>query len=458
MKQKEVIEEKLAKTRKYSILEGSAASVMSGTGDSYIVPFALALNATNAQIGFLSSFVSLFGSISQTLSSRLVYYFPRKKIVILSVFAQATIWVLITLLGLFYQLGFIDQPVSWLIVFYSISAIVGALGGPAWFSLLGDVVPEKIRGKYFSKRNKICGSVSMTTALLAAFALDFFKGYGFLITGFLALFWLAALGRYISAYYFTKHYEPKTKITQDKYFTFFQFIKKAPTNNFGKFTIYIALINLSTVFASPFVAVYMLNELHFSYVWFTIVNLSASIFSILSMSFWGKIGDKYGNKRLLKIGAIIIPFSILFWLISPNPYIIIFTAQLVGGVGWAAFNLAASNFIYDSVTPQRRPICVAYYNMVNGVGIFIGASMGGLFLEHIKVSFMNIFLFVFLISGLTRIIISMVMLPQIKEVRQVTHMRGYQVIFHHFEELMPRPLFGFFRGVKETLFTLVRIK
>ena len=57
------------KTLKLSVKEGSATSVMSGTGEAYIVPFALSLNASNFQIGFLSSFVALFGAIFQVVGS-----------------------------------------------------------------------------------------------------------------------------------------------------------------------------------------------------------------------------------------------------------------------------------------------------------------------------------------------------------------------------------------------------
>mgnify|MGYP001578516286 FL=1 len=91
----------------------------------------------------------------------------------------------------------------------------------------------------------------------------------------------------------------------------------------------------------------------------------------------------------------------------------------MGGVGWAAFNLAASNFIYDSVTPQRRALCVSYFNIFNGIGVFFGATLGGLLTHYLAISFMNKFLFVFLISGVLRFLFVIIMLPFLKEARKI---------------------------------------
>lgn len=413
-------EELKLRTRNMSIKEGSASSVMSGMTDSYITPFAYAINASNVQIGFLSGIPSLLSPLSQITGSRFMERYPRKRIIMISVALQALTWLPMIILGLLFMKGVFTNylPIT-LVVFYSLYAALGAIAGPAWFSLLGDIVPEKIRGKYFGRRNKICGAIAMLSMVLAAFILDFFKTRGIIIIGFSVLFIIAMVARLFSAYFFTKHHEPRFKLEKEYYFSFFQFIKKAPYNNFGKFTIYVALINLATNIAGPFFTIYMLRDLGFSFTTFMLVNLSASVFSLLFMPILGKFSDKYGNRELLRIGSFIVPLLPLLWMINGSAVYIALIPQLASGIGWAAFNLAASNFIYDSVTPQRRGICVAYYNLLNGVGVFIGAILGGFLVQYVSLSFISALFFVFLISGVTRIIIAIFMFPRIKEVRKV---------------------------------------
>lgn len=416
------VHEKLEKekTMKLSVKEGSFTSVMTGFGNSYVTPYALALNANNAQVGFLSSFAGLISPISQILGSKLMEKFSRKKIITISVAVQALMWLPILLLSLlFFKNIFTAYLPVILIVFYTLFAVFGSLATPAWFSLLGDIVPGKIRGKYFGKRNRIAETFVLLSTITAAFILDFFKTKGLVLIGFSVLFFFACLFRLFSAYLFKKHYEPKLKLKKGYYFSFLAFIKKAPSNNFGKFVIYVSLVNLATNIAAPFFAVYMLKDLNFSYITFMLVNISSSIFSLLFMPIWGKLSDKCGNRELLRLGSVLIPFLPIFWLFSKSPYYLAFVPQMIGGIGWAAFNLASSNFIYDSVSVSRRGLCISYFNIMNGIAVFIGASLGGLFAYYLTITFMNKLLFIFLISGLIRFFIVLIMLPLIKEIREV---------------------------------------
>jgi len=432
------VNEKLEKekTRKLSIREGSAASVMSGFGDAYITPYALALNANNIQIGFLSSFVGILGPLSQMWGSKLMEKYSRRKIVVIGVAFHALMWLPILLLSLFFWKGIFTTylPII-LIVFYSIYAICGAIGGPAWFSLLGDLVPEKIRGRYFSRRNKICGSVALISTLIAAFILDYFKTKGLVLLGFSILFSLALIFRLISARLLSKHYEPKLKLEKGYYFSFLQFIKKAPYNNFGKFTIYVSLMHFASNIAAPFFAVYMLKDLGFSYITFMFVNISASVFTLLILPFWGKFSDKYGNREMLKIGSFLVPFISVLWLFSKNPVYLMLVPQLFSGVGWAAFNLSVSNFVYDSASVQRRALCVTYLNILNGIFVFFGAILGGFLAQHLTITFMNKFLFIFLISFVARLLVTVIGISKIKEIRKVEKPKGNP--FSYFQEIKP---------------------
>jgi len=150
-----------------------------------------------------------------------------------------------------------------------------------------------------------------------------------------------------------------------------------------------------------------------------LVNISAIVFTFLFLPVLGKFADRYGNRELLKIGGILIPFLPLLWLFSGNPWYLAFVPQLLSGLGWTSFNLASSNFIYDAVTPQRRGICITYFNAFVSAGTFLGATVGGVIATYVPITFMNNLLFLFVISGVLRGLATIIMLPKIKEVRDV---------------------------------------
>jgi MFS family permease len=82
--------------------------------------------------------------------------------------------------------------------------------------------------------------------------------------------------------------------------------------------------------------------------------------------------------------------------------------------------LATSNFIYDNIAGKTRGTYIAFYNFILGISILIGGMTGGLLITYVPITFMNHFHFIFLISGIVRIVIVILMLPMIKEVRVTT--------------------------------------
>ncbi len=456
-RKKEALKESAVKglkhrARRLSIKEGSFATIRQSLGDSYIIPFAIAINASNALIALFSSITGLLGPISQWLSSRLIEKHSRRKIVIKSVLFESLMWIPFIIIAFLFYKGILTSllPLS-LLLFFSIYVIIANIGTPAWFSWMGDVVDEDWRGKWFSKRNFILGFVALIFTILAAFFLDFFKDRGWTMFGFIILFFLAMLARLISRELFKKIYEPKLKLEEGYYFSIFQFLKKAPSNNFGRYTLFRAVISFAVSIGGPFFTVYMLRNLNFSYTVFMTVALSQTLFGLLIMRLWGRFADRYGNYEVMKITLVLIGVFPILWLISPSPVYLIFVPQLIGGIGWVGFNLAAGNFVYDSVTPQKRGLVVSYYNVLIGVGVFLGAGLGAILVKVITITFMDKLLFIFLISGIARIASGLIMLPYIKEVRKTEKFDSTRAL----KSLVPRrvkvPTIPIFEGTYELL-------
>jgi len=414
---KERIDERTKKSLAYSTKDGIAATVTVNTGDNFISPYAVALNATNLQIGLLSALPNLIPI--ELLTTRLMSTgkMSRKQISLLGVLIQIIMLALIASLGLFAFKNSMIAP-TLLIVLFTLYAAGGLFGSPAWASWMKDLTENIEMGKYFGNRNRIFGIIGLIAVIIAGFALDSFKKAGLVFLGFALLFLIAAISRTISRYFMSKQHEPKLKIKKESFFSFWQFIKKSPTNNYGRFVIFIALINFSVMISGPFFSPYMLEVLKFNYITYVFINLIISTTATLvTMPLWGRFLDRYGCVKTMKITVWALPFIPILWLVSQSSYWLFFI-QILSGVAWAGFNLAAGTFTYEAVTKERMNLCIAYSSIFNGVAIFLGATLGGL-IASLNITFMNIFLFVFLVSGIARIIVIGTMFHSIKEVRQV---------------------------------------
>ncbi|MEK6833612.1 MAG: MFS transporter, partial [Nanoarchaeota archaeon] len=423
-------EQKLKEAAKRnSIRDGSFYSIMDGMGMRYITPYALSMGISNRLIGILEVFPALIGNILRILFNKSYYKKSRKGIVLPFVFIQAFFWIPLLLVGFAYFFLSLSLFYSslFLVISYSMIIISGLIASPAWVSWMQDLV-ESNRGAYFGRRNKINGLVLVISMLTAGLILDYFEK-GQIFFGFAILFILASLGRYISFYFLKKQYEPKVSHDEKSYFSFFQFIKKMPSNNFGRFVIFVSLTSFAVTIASPFFSVYMLKELKLSYLAFTIINLGVLISPIIFLSFIGKLSDKIGTVKVMKISGFLISFVPLLWifsifLIKSSPLILItylFVIELFSGFVWAAYNIASSNFIYDAVTKQKIILCFTYFGFINSIGAFFGGFIGG---QISSISSFSLFglgsiLSVFLISFVLRLIPSLFIAPKLKEVREV---------------------------------------
>ncbi|MEM4259565.1 MAG: MFS transporter [Candidatus Pacearchaeota archaeon] len=414
---------------KLSMKEGASSAVSTSIGENYITPYALALGAQPVHIGYLSSFSGFLYQLSQLISIKMMEKYSRKRIVITFVFLQSILWLGIASLGIFLFKGFDGSLVYILIVAYSLLMLLGGIAYPAWFSWMGDLVPEDQRGSYFSKRSRIINIAGVAIVLLTSFLLDLFKTKGYLIIGFAILFSLASIFRFISFILLSKKYSPKFRQKKRDYFSIWAFIKRY--DNFGKFAVYQGFFNLAIMVASPFFAVYMLKELGFSYATFIIVNISLTIFMTISLPIIGKISDKYGNKILLVLANILFIATPLLWLVSTSPLWIIFVPQLSAGIANAALLISYNNFTYDAVKPKHRAICISYANIFVGMGIFIGSLIGGYIVNYLHPISINPYIFVFLIAASLRLLVALFFIPQIKEVRKVKKLPSKYAMLHY---------------------------
>ena len=413
--------------RDVSIKEGSFASAMDGFGLRFITPYALALGAGTKQIGILSSVPTLSGNIAQLFTLKLMRKGSRRSIVFWSVFLQALMWLPVISIGMLYFFyGWSSNIiVTALIIVYTFLVFVGSIAGPAWGSWMKDLVNIK-SGEFFGRRNRIAGTVVLVSMITAGLILDFFQP-AHVFFAFVIIFTFALCGKMVSAYYFTKQYEPKFRYLPEAHFSFRQFLKKMLFNNFGRFVLLLSFVSFATAIASPFFAVYMLKEIGFSYLFFTIVTFSSVLGVLFFMPLWGRFSDRHGNVVVIKLTGLLISFVPFLWFFSSylpaNPALIVIYLVLVegfSGFAWAGFDLAASNFIYDAVTVERFAICSAYLNIINATGAFVGAMLGG-FIASFSFNLFSLssLLIVFILSGILRLAFSFVTWFVLREVRQV---------------------------------------
>ena len=403
---------KIQKSLRLSWKEGIPATVMLGIMDYYVIPYGLFLGATVPQIGFLIAIPNLLASIAQLFAVSIIRFSgSRLKFLTWGTFVQAALLIPISLLAFIA----IEKKILVLIVLISIFKIIGNLIGTAWGSLMSDYLPENKRGHYMGWRSQVVGIAGVIGVALAGLML-FLLNQSHRALAFCLLFLCASFLRLISSILMSKmidlplHYQPGSD------FTFMMFLRRFKESNFVKYVLYVSSITFAVHLASPYFSVYMLKNLKFNYLFYMSVHLSAVVMGLIAFPIWGKHADVVGNAKILKIASFLIPLIPILWLFSKNPFYLM-SVEMFSGFVWGGFNLCTANYIYDAVSPAKRVRCLGYFNLINGIALCLGASLGGYLAEHVTPLFGYRLMTLFLISGLLRFAAHFFLSQKFKEVR-----------------------------------------
>lgn len=415
--------DQVKRTLRMSTGEGMAFGAFLGFGDHFIMAFAVAAGTESLYLGLLASIPGVLASLAQLFDTRLVRLLKsRKSVILVFTFAQALMFVPLIILAV----GDVGHRGWWLVASATLYSIFGALVSPAWGSLMAEVVPDSMRGKYFSMRGRFSTLATVVTFLLAGVFLNALAQKQ--LWAFAMLFGAAIVARLLSWFFLTRLYEMPRSEAERLHSRAGQFVRDLPSTNLGKYLIFLFAMSFAVNIASPYFPVFELRDLKMSYFTFVGLETVSSLATLLALTHWGQAADRAGNRRMLMIASWSISFVPLLWLISQNTgYLGV--AQVFSGLAWAGFNLCSVNYLFDATTHENRTRYLAYFNAGNGLAAGGGALLGAFLSTRLPGVGGYQILTLFLISGVMRLLVSFTLLPTVKEVRRVADMPAVE-LFH----------------------------
>jgi MFS family permease len=411
----------LRSTLRYSQKEALASSAMTATSDNFFNAFAIFIQASMSQLGLLTGFPQLFGALMQFLSLGIGNYFCRKNIIVVGATLQALGLVAMSILSIWRP----ENAVWYFIALAMLHHGLLNLVQPHWRAWMGNIVPPKRRGKFFASRSRITMLASLAIFIIGGGLLTLTSSIDLAWLGFSLLFLIAAAGRFSSAWLLYKMHDPQVQ-TQQKVLnsTWLKLRDAWQDPVFKQYSLLVATMQSMVAISAPFFAVYMLNNLQFSYIEFVLTGVASIATQFITLKFWGKFSDKFGNRLVMIITCSMIPFVPMLWLFSGDfTYILII--QAVSGLWWSGFSLSTVNYLYD-IRPHQADFAT-YAAMQAGLSaalVFIGSIVGGVIASFAQpfaqmsgldnVLSHSIFI-VFLASSIGRLCVVAYFIPRLQE-------------------------------------------
>lgn len=400
-------------TMRYSIIDGSLWSVMVQAGTSFLTPFAIAVNAPLLVIGALNAVPPFLDGAAQKIGAHFSDFgWERKRILVWGVAAQALIWLLMAVLA--YHYGILDSGLGSfsLVALATLIFFFGGVVNPAWFAMMGDVVPEKIRASWFGQRNRLINAVGIAAMLLAGFFLDAMKTRDALL-GFAGLFAIAFAARLAGAYFLNLHWDPKPQAR-----------KEPEAGAEAKdYALLLALVFFSINISGNYLPVYLLGMLKFDYIAYAAALVASSVTYVLAAPHWGRLIDRYGTKKVLvaSVALMAIPSLTTLFVYSPAAAVI---SYAIAGIIWAGVVISYMNYLYDVTAPAERIKATGHAYLLLGAGTLLGTMAGWVLLSWLGTESIFAFQALFVLSALLRLAIAWIVHSKTREVGTPPGKRG----------------------------------
>jgi MFS family permease len=354
------------------VFSGILANVSDAIVNTYQSIYLLTLGASYAQIGLLGSFSNLAMPLAMLPGGRLAARRSRYKRLV----------VLPSLLGRLMLLGMVLLPllgsdVRWLIYlgigFAVTRAFLLHLVTPAWTAMLGDIVPARWRGRYFSARNLFMGAAAFAALLLVGQLVDLFEA----VQGYQLVLGIAVVAALGSSYFLSRVSEPEQKAAaqnvSERVSLWRRLRQQGP---FLRFTAVATLWNTAVSVGGPFFIVYLVDQTGASGSMVALTSAVSTLAALPAQRIFGVLTDRRGSIWVNRLTGLVIPLVPALWGFIQQPWQA-FPIQIVSGFAWAGYNLSAFNLLLDLTPEGERTSFVAFHQSLVGVGMSLGAGLGG---------------------------------------------------------------------------------
>jgi MFS family permease len=359
------------RTMRLSIAEGMIALVMIGLTQNFYIPYLNEMKASKLAIGIGFGGFLLAQGIVQIWAPMMIRWFGNyKKFSILGTGVQALL-----LIPFAMMVHWFPSHAVWLSIGVMVaSAAAGGCTASTWSDWISYIVPRKMRGRYFSFRTAMTTLSQFIASIVAALILDRAED---VIIIFTVLWIISAMARGLATTLFCWHYDPpEIYIRPPVHIKFMDFIGQMHTHSYGKFILAFSLIYFGAYFSAPFFTLHMINDLHFSYLQYSCIQMTVPLVTVFSLKLWGRICDRLGNIMPMRLTATIILLLPLGWLISGNFWYLL-GLNAVSGLAWGGFQLLTFNYSIGELPSGQRLAYISYMNAIAAIFFFAGSALGG---------------------------------------------------------------------------------
>jgi MFS family permease len=346
-----------------------------------LFPFVLAFAVTGlgwqaGAVGLMAALPHVFNCFQPLLLAVLSKRFSNYGLLVLIFTLGAMPWMLAPLLAV---LGPSRDLVF--IGILLVATCANSVGSVAWSSAISEIVPERLSGRYFARRNLIFGVWTLVAVLAAGHIVewqhDSLRAFGW-------IFFAAGWSRLTGLFFLTRMKFPASvRERRSRAIALGDLATVLRNRNYLWLCIFIGAWGLLLNAGTPFYTVFLVERLQFGIGDVVVLTTLASLGGLLTLKGWGVLCERFGNRPVLQVAALIwsVTALVMWGLARPRWVWQLYPGYFVVGAMTAGFQLAQFNLMVRLAVGEQRTAYVAVFLALTSFMTAFGPILAGLLIK-----------------------------------------------------------------------------
>jgi MFS family permease len=264
-----------------------------------------------------------------------------------------------------------------------IATCASSIASVAWSASISELVPERLGGRYFARRNLIFGGWTLLAVMVAG---QIAENYNNSLPVFGWIFFTAGCSRLIGLFFLTRMtFPPVVKERRSRAIAFSDLKIVLRDRNYLWLCLFIGLWGLFLNAAMPFYTVFLVDRLDRGVGTVVKMTTLASLGGLVTLKGWGRLCERFGNRPVLQVCAFIWALTALVnWSVArPGWTWHLYGGYFIVGAMTAGFQLMQFNLMVRLAPANLRPAYVAVFLALSSFLTAAGPILGGQALKYL---------------------------------------------------------------------------
>jgi len=270
---------------------------------------------------------------------------------------------------------------------FSIISAAVAVSGVTWNGWMQDIVPPRLRGKYFGKRNQLIQASTVAFMLCISGVTALLEGSLF---AYLVLFGIALIGRVFSLISLhrtvTPAHAPLPPRKSGERLGWVRQLKILHASpGVVPFIVFASLMGFSLNLFGPFQPIFMYEELELSVSRANWIFLFGTLGAITSMPVWGRLLDRHGNIPVMIVSLGLGQLFALTWcIVDKGSLWLLYISITLGSAVGAGYGLGSFALMLKLMPSHVRAMGLALFTSLSSLAAAMAPPLGGYLISWAK--------------------------------------------------------------------------